>query len=125
MAQQLTSSDDAPPHALLDVLAALHGPKRRPHLISVKNRPDANALHGVLDRQSLTIRHEPLIMIGNTPIPGDLEGLEELRSSGKLRSMLHSIGWLKSEQKRAVRPIKNAILKKKVLTEVEHALQQA
>lgn len=79
----------------------------------------------MLERQSLDIRHHPLVMIGNTPISGDLEGLEELHSSGKLRAMLASIGWLKTEQKKAVRPIKNAQLKKRVLTEIEHALKQA
>lgn len=117
---------NAPPHALLDVLAALHGPRRKPVLLPVKARPDLYVLHAVLDRQSLSIRHEPLIMIGNVPIPGNLEGLEELRSSGKLREMMQHIGWIKEENKRAARPIKPAKLKRnRVLSEDEIALKKA
>lgn len=68
-------------------------------------------------------------MIGNTPIVGDLEGVEELRGSGKLKSMLDRIGWVKEEQKQ-VKPKnqwkpKLAKVKKRELTEVEAALKQA
>ena len=68
-------------------------------------------------------------MIGNTPIVGDLEGVEELRGSGKLREMLNKIGWIEEEKKAARdknqwKP-KLAKMKKKELSEVELALKRA
>jgi hypothetical protein len=68
-------------------------------------------------------------MIGNTPIVGDLEGVEELRGSGKLRSMLDRIGWIKEEEKQAKQKNqwkpKLAKVKKRELSEVEQALKRA
>ena len=68
-------------------------------------------------------------MIGNTPIVGDLEGVEELRGSGKLREMFNKIGWIEEEKKVARdknqwKP-KLAKMKKKELSEVELALKRA
>jgi hypothetical protein len=65
-------------------------------------------------------------MIGNTPIIGDLEGVEELRGSGKLREMLNKI----QEEKKVARDKnqwkpKLAKMKKRELSEVELALKRA
>jgi hypothetical protein len=83
------------PHALLDLLRALHGPERHPTLIPCHGRSDLKLLHGIFDRLELPIKHHPLVMIGNEPIIGDDDLWEELRGSGKLTKMLEKVGWVK------------------------------
>jgi hypothetical protein len=90
------------PHAILDVLRAMHGPSRHPTLIPCHSRSDLRLLQKIFDRLEFPLKHQPLVMIGNTPIIGDVEALEELRGSGKLLTMLEKIGW--------VRPSKPAVL---------------
>jgi len=117
-----------PPHAVLDVLSALAGSHRHPTLIPCHGRRDLPLIRSIFDRLDIPIQHHPLIMIGNTPIVGDIDGLEELRGSGKLREMLKKIGWVKEEdgsgKKKAWKP-KMAKVKKRQVSEVERALKQA
>lgn len=98
-------------------------------MIPVHGRQDLPILRSIFDRLSIPIAHHPLVMIGNTPIVGDLEGVEELRGSGKLRSMLDRIGWIKEEEKQAKQKNqwkpKLAKVKKRELSEVEQALKRA
>lgn len=66
-------------------------------------------------------------MIGNTPIVGDIEGIEELRGSGRLRDMLAKIGWIEEDKKHGREKVqwkpKLAKVQKRELTEVEEALK--
>ena len=98
-------------------------------MIPVHGRQDLPLIRSIFNRLSIPIAHHPLVMIGNTPIVGDLEGVEELRGSGKLREMLNKIGWIQEEKKVARdknqwKP-KLAKMKKKELSEVELALKRA
>ncbi|WRT63139.1 uncharacterized protein IL334_000042 [Kwoniella shivajii] len=110
-----------PPHEVLDFLASIHGPDRKPTLIPCHGRSDRFNLLSILDRLSLPLRNHPIIMIGNKPVVGDLRNLEELRLSGELESMLSTIGWQK-ETKSDWTP-KLAKVQKRTLTEVEEALK--
>lgn len=52
-------------------------------------------------------------MIGNEPILGDLEILEEMRLSGELEKKLSKIGWKKVKEERKKKKLKMAVVKKK------------
>lgn len=52
-------------------------------------------------------------MIGNEPILGDLETLEEMRLSGELEKKLSKIGWKKVKEERKKKKLKMAVVKKK------------
>ena len=52
-----------------------------------------------MNRLAIPLNDHPLIMIGSTPIIGDMEGLEGLRGNGQLASMLGRIGWKKDAKK--------------------------
>ncbi|WWC67383.1 uncharacterized protein I206_101291 [Kwoniella pini CBS 10737] len=109
------------PHEVLDFLASVHGSSRKPTLVPCHSRPDRTTLLSILDRLNLPLRDHPIIMIGNEPIVGDMQSLEELRLSGELENMLSEIGW-KKEARSDWKP-KYAKVQKKTLTEVEQALQ--
>jgi len=119
------------PHDLLSQLEALHGPSRHPTLVPCHARPDRPLLTTIFDRLSLPLSNHPLVMIGNQPIVGDAEGLEELRGSGRLASMLGKIGWRKeeaeaergSEREEGWKP-KLAVVKKKEMGELDMALRK-
>ncbi|WWC57514.1 uncharacterized protein I303_100046 [Kwoniella dejecticola CBS 10117] len=108
------------PHEVLDFLASIHGSSRKPTLIPCHARPDRFTLLSILDRLSLPLRDHPIILIGNKPIIGDMQNLEELRLSGELETMLSNIGW-KKEAKSEWKP-KYAKVQKRSLSEVEEAL---
>ncbi|KAK8844845.1 hypothetical protein IAR55_006695 [Kwoniella newhampshirensis] len=110
------------PHEVLDILASTHGSARRPTLIPCYSRPDRSVLLSVLDRLGLPLRHNPIIMIGNEPIVGDMRNLEALRLSGELEAKLAAIGWNKVD-KVAWKP-KIAVVKKRELSEVEEAMRR-
>lgn len=110
------------PHGVLSALEALHGSALHPTLIPCHGRPDLQLLRDIFSRYELDLLHHPLIFIGNQPIVGDEEGLEELRSSGKLAEMMGKIGWVKKEEKKTAWKPKWSKAKKRELSEVEHAL---
>ncbi|OCF43459.1 hypothetical protein I317_02759 [Kwoniella heveanensis CBS 569] len=110
------------PHEILDFLSSTHGTDRKPTLIPCHGRPDRSVLLSILDRLALPLRDFPIIMIGNEPVVGSLQNLEELRLSGQLESMLTKIGWKKEEKSDEWKP-KYAVVKKKELSEIEQALQ--
>ncbi|WVF67003.1 hypothetical protein IAT40_001746 [Kwoniella sp. CBS 6097] len=110
------------PHEILDFLSSTHGTDRKPTLIPCHGRPDRSVLLSILDRLSLPLREFPIIMIGNEPVVGSLQNLEELRLSGQLENMLSKIGWKKEETSDRWKP-KYAVVKKKELSEIETALQ--
>lgn len=97
-------------------------------MIPVQGRQDLPLLRSILDRLSIPIAHHPLVMIGNTPIVGDIEGIEELRGSGRLREMLDRIGWIEKDKKQGREKVqwkpKLAKVQKRQLSEVEQALKQ-
>ena len=118
------------------MLSALHGPKRRPTLLSIHDRSDLPLLLDILTRLDLPLQHgHPLVVIGNQPFVADIERMEEMRGSGQLEEMLELIGWVdKSEpiaepsaSVAAGREWKPKLAKweKKEISEVEHALQAA
>ncbi|WVR03024.1 hypothetical protein IAU60_000013 [Kwoniella sp. DSM 27419] len=110
------------PHEVMDFIASTHGSERRPTLISCHGRSDRSTLLSIFDRHDLPLRQSPIILIGNEPVVGDMQTLEEMRLSGELESMLAKIGW-KRPQKKEWRP-RHAVVKKKELSEVEAALRE-
>lgn len=97
-------------------------------MIPVQGRQDLPLLRGIMNRLSVPINHHPLVMIGNTPIIGDIDGIEELRGSGRLREMLDRIGWIEMDKKAGREKVqwkpKLAKVQKRELSEVEKALKQ-
>lgn len=97
------------PSAILDILQAMPlAADRVPTLMPCHSRPDKDLLSSVLDRMSVPLRHTPLVMIGNTPILGGEDALEDLRLSGKLHQLLASIGWIESSADQALEPVQQA-----------------
>lgn len=81
---------------------------RVPTLMPCHSRPDRDLLSSVLDRMSVPLKHTPLVMIGNTPVLGGEDALEDLRLSGKLHQLLASIGWIEPSADQVSEPVQQA-----------------
>ncbi|WWC90277.1 uncharacterized protein L201_005210 [Kwoniella dendrophila CBS 6074] len=116
-----------PPHEIIDFLSTIHKSNKKPTLIScVSQRKDRGILLSILDRLELPLREYPIILIGNKPIIGNLEVLEELGLSGELKEMFNNIGWSnKKEMTQTEWKPKYAKVQKKSMSEVEEAIQNA
>ncbi len=119
------------PHDVFGLLEKVQGSSRHPTLIPCHGRTDLPLLKMIFDRLKIPLGRHPLIMIGNEPIIGDAERLEEMRSSGRLAEMLGKIGWRKEQKDHGEgyngevwRP-KLAKAKKREVSEVEEALRKA
>lgn len=86
------------PHDVLDILHGLHGSARHPTLLSCHGRSDSRLLQGIFDRLAIPFKHHPLVMIGNVPVIGDADTLEDMRATGALRTLLRKIGWVHEEE---------------------------
>lgn len=111
------------PHEVLDLLSSIHGTHRHPTLMPLYARPDRSAILRIAERLSIPLKQYPVVMIGNEPLIADPEGLEELRLSGKLETMMAKVGWT-HVAKKAWSP-KFASVKKQELSEVEAAIKAA
>ncbi|WWD22604.1 hypothetical protein CI109_107097 [Kwoniella shandongensis] len=111
------------PHDVLDMLQSTHGSSRLPTFVPCHARPDRSVLLSVLERLGLPLRDHPIIMIGNEPIVGDLQTLEELRLSGALEEKFAAIGWKSTATKKVDWKPKMAVVKKKEISEMEEALK--